>query len=258
MGQPSFWSGVFRKGRGVRRWRAAGTLVGSAMVFLRGSPPGTEIPVFLLAENRMLRDALVRLLPKKGDIRIVGSQPYSPQVLQQILSTQADIVVLDSVSKALSQERVVRRLGEARPQIGVVMVGMEHDEGVFLRLVREGVLGYVLTDASAVDVWRAIRDVAAGEAVCPRSLSVALFRFAAQLQMSMPRVSTRKSPDLSPRQQQLARLIGEGLSNKEVAARLNLSEQTVKNHVHRMLRKVGAADRTTMAELYRSAGAAAS
>jgi DNA-binding NarL/FixJ family response regulator len=226
------------------------------MSFLRSYPPGGGTPVFLLAENRLLREALVRLLSKKDDIVIVGSGPYSAQVLQQILAAEPSIVVLDSVSKALSQDRVVRRLHEARPNIGVVMVGMEADEGIFLRLVQEGVLGYVLTDASAVEVWQAIRDVAAGEAVCPPSLSVALFRFAAQPQMSLPRVSIRKSMDLSPRQQQLARLIREGLSNKEVAARLNLSEQTVKNHVHRMLRKVGAADRASMAEFYRSDGMA--
>jgi DNA-binding NarL/FixJ family response regulator len=206
----------------------------------------------LLAENRLLREALVRLLSKKDDIRIVGSGSYSPQVLPQILSAGPDIVVLDSVSKALSQERVVRRLHDARPEIGVVMVGMEDEEGVFLRLVREGVLGYVLTDASAAEVWQAIRDVAAGEAVCPPSLSVALFRFAANTHISLPTLSVRRSMDLSPRQQELVRLIRDGLSNKEVAARLNLSEQTIKNHVHRMLRKVGAADRATIAELYSS------
>jgi len=222
------------------------------MSALRSYPHGSTIPVFLLAENRLLRDALLRLLSRKGDIRIVGSGQYSPQILQQILSADPDIVVLDSVSRALSQDRVVRRLREVRPGIGVVMVGMEADEGVFLRLVQEGVLGYVLTDASAVEVGRAIRDVAAGEAVCPPSLSLALFRFAAQPQMAPPRVSVKRSLDLSPRQQQLAQLIREGLSNKEVAARLNLSEQTVKNHVHRMLRKVGATDRASMAEFYRS------
>jgi two-component system, NarL family, response regulator DevR len=222
------------------------------MSVLRSSPLRSAVPVFLLAENRLLREALVRLLSKKDDIRIVGSGCYSPQILPQILSTEPKIVILDSVSKALSQDRVVRRLHEARPEIGVVMVGMEADDGVFLRLVREGVLGYVLTDASAAEVWRAIRDVAAGEAVCPPSLSVALFRFAAQSQISLPMVSVNKSLDLSPRQKQLALLIRDGLSNKEVAARLNLSEQTVKNHVHRMLRRVGAVDRATMAELYRS------
>ncbi len=224
------------------------------MAALRSSPLGSPTPVFLLAENRLLREALVRMLSKKDDIRIVGSGSCSAKILPQILSAEPHIIVLDSVSKALSQDRVVRRLREARPEIGVVMVGMEADEGVFLRLVREGVLGYVLADASAAEVWHAIRNVAAGEAVCPPSLSVALFRFAADPQLSLPMVSVRKSLDLSPRQQQLARLIRDGLSNKEVASRLNLSEQTVKNHVHSMLRKVGAADRATMAELYRSDG----
>jgi two-component system, NarL family, response regulator DevR len=226
------------------------------MTLLRSNPRETVVEVFLLAENRLLREALIRLLSKKEDVRIVGSGAYSPQILSQILAAAPNIVVLDSVSKALSQDRVVARLLEARPGIGVVMVGMEADEGIFLRMVQEGVLGYVLTDASAVEVWRAIRDVAAGEAVCPPSLSVPLFRFVANPSMSLPGVRVKKTPDFSPRQQQLAGLIREGLSNKEVAARLNLSEQTVKNHVHRMLRKAGAADRMTMAELGRSHGMA--
>lgn len=221
------------------------------MAFVRNGPLGNVIPVFLLAENRLLREALIRLLTKKDDIRIVGSEAYSPQAVQQILAAEPAIVVLDSVSKALSQERVIQRLHAERPDIGVIMVGMEADEGVFLRMVREGVLGYVLTDASALEVWRAIRDVAAGEAVCPPSLSVSLFRFVARAQMSVPGERVQRISDFSPRQQQLAGLIRQGLSNKEVAARLNLSEQTVKNHVHRMLRKVGASDRLTMAELYR-------
>src|SRR5208283_700982 len=97
--------------------RRRNTLAGGAMSVLRSCPPGSPIPVFLLAENRLLRDALVRLLSRKGDIRIVGCGQYSPQILQQILSADPHIVVLDSVSRALSQDRVVRRLREARPGI---------------------------------------------------------------------------------------------------------------------------------------------
>lgn len=219
------------------------------MTFVQTDPREDAIAVFLLAENRLLREALIRLLSKKDDIDIVGSGSYSAQILQQILATQPTVVVLDSVTKALCQDGVIRRLHQAEPEIKVVMVGMEADESVFLRLVQQGVLGYVLTDASAAEVWRAIRCVAAGEAVCPPSLSVALFRSVANPQNLLPGVRLQRSQDFSPREQQLAQLIREGLSNKEVAVRLNLSEQTVKNHVHRMLRKVGAADRATMAQL---------
>src|ERR1700746_3451528 len=105
------------------------------MAVLRDPSAGIVVPVFLLAENRLLREALVRLLSKRGDIRVVGSGAHSANVLEQVLAAQPNIVVLDSVSKALSNDRLVRRLCEARPQIGVVMVGMETDEGVFLRLV---------------------------------------------------------------------------------------------------------------------------
>jgi DNA-binding NarL/FixJ family response regulator len=218
------------------------------MLFVQNDPLENAVAVFLLAENRLLREALIRLLSKKDDIRVVGSGANSSQILQQVLAAEPNVVVLDSVSKALSHEGIIRRLRQAKPEIRVVMIGMEADEGVFLRMVREGVLGYVLTDASAAEVWRAIRCVAAGEAVCPPSLSVALFRFVANAQSTLPGVRLSKSQDFSPRQQQLAQLIRQGFSNKELAAQLNLSEQTVKNHVHRMLRKVGAADRATMAE----------
>jgi len=219
------------------------------MSFEHTHPPEEAVAVFLLAENRLLREALIRLLSKKENIRLVGSGSNSSQALSQILAAQPDVVVLDSVSKALSYGGIIRQLRHAKAEIKVVMIGMEADEAVFLRMLREGVLGYVLTDASANEVWRAIRCVAAGEAVCPPSLSVSLFRFVANAEFRLPGLCLQKSQDFSPRQRQLAQLIRQGFSNKELAAQLNLSEQTVKNHVHRMLRKVGAPDRATMAEM---------
>lgn len=218
-------------------------------MLLEPSHPHQDIvALFLLAENRLLREALLRLLSKKDDIRIVGSGSNSSLTLPQVLAAEPHVVVLDSVSKALSHDRIIRRLHQARPEIRVIMIGMEADEGIFLRLVHEGILGYVLTDASAEEVWRAVRCVAAGEAVCPSSLSAALFRCVAMSQSSLTGMRLQRG-HFSPRQQQLAELIRQGLSNKELAAQLNLSEQTVKNHVHRMLRKVGAADRVSMAEM---------
>src|SRR5262249_36309282 len=150
---------------------------------------------------------------------------------------------------ALSGAKAIRRLLEMNPSIKVVMVGMEADEAVFLRVVQEGAVGYVLKDASALDVARTIRAVAAGEAVCPPSLSTALFQWVARHRVTLPSLHLKQSLGFSLREQQLVRLIREGLSNKEMASRLNLSEQTVKNHVHRMLRKAGAPDRLAMVEL---------
>ena len=210
--------------------------------------------VFLLAENRLLREALLRILSKKDDIHVVGSGAFGLGVFEQILATKANVVVLDSVSPVLAEHGVVHKLHHLNPAIKVVMVGMEAEECIFLRVVQAGALGYVLKDASALEVAQTIRAVAGGEAVCPATLSVALFRWVAQRRPVLPSLHLKNSLGLSRREQQLAGLIQQGLTNKEIASRLNLSEQTVKNHVHRMLRKLGAPDRLSIVEACRHEG----
>jgi DNA-binding NarL/FixJ family response regulator len=217
-------------------------------------PSGPVAAVFLLAENRLLREALLRILSKKDDIQVVGAGPYGPDTFEEILSTRANIVVLDSVSSVLSEPGVLQELHQLNPSIKVVMVGMEADESVFLRVVQAGAVGYILKDASAMEVARTIRAVAAGEGVCPGSLSGALFQWVTQHKPSIPSLYLKTSLGLSRREQQLVGLIQQGLTNKEMANQLNLSEQTVKNHVHRILRKVGAPDRLAIGEVCRSVG----
>ena len=209
--------------------------------------------VFLLAENRLLREALVRILSKREDLRVVGAAPYSNDVVQRVVSSPTNIVVLDSIATALA-EKVIGSLLRMDSGIKIVMVGMEADEAEFLRVVQEGAVGYVLKDASALEVAHTIRAVAAGEAVCPPSLSAALFRWVARHRVTLPSLHLKQNLGFSLREQQLVSLIRDGLSNKEMAARLNISEQTVKNHVYRMLRKVGAPDRLVMVELCRAEG----
>jgi DNA-binding NarL/FixJ family response regulator len=210
--------------------------------------------VFLLAENRLMREALLRILSKKDDIRVVGAGSYGSDMFQQIVMSDANVVVLDSVSTVLAEHGVVRELHRLNPAIRVVMVGMEAEEAIFLRVVQAGAVGYVLKEASAMEVARTIRAVAAGEAVCPAVLSVALFQWVARHRSAVPSLHLKTSLGLSRREQQLVGLIQQGLTNKEMASRLNLSEQTVKNHVHRMLRKVGAADRLAIVEVCRDQG----
>jgi len=203
--------------------------------------------VFLLAESRLLREALIRLLSKKSDVRVVGANAYSPIVHEEIVAKHPHIILLDSSGLSSSSATLIPTLRTSLRNLRVVMVDMDADEGTFLRAVRAGVVGYVLKDASALEVAATIRAVAAGEAVCPPSLSMVLFRSAAR-QLGEPSAITWGADlRLSRREQQLAELLRERLTNKEIAARLNLSEQTVKNHVHHILRKVGAPNRFTIA-----------
>jgi DNA-binding NarL/FixJ family response regulator len=216
-----------------------------------------NVQVFILAENRLLREALARILSKKCDIQVVGAAAFSPDVVSQIRSAAPDVLLSDSAAVALSDLRLVSEVRAAIPGMKVVMVGMDADREIFLRAVRDGIAGYVLKEASAMEVAAAVRAVASGEAVCPPSLCLALFERVANQNTHPASFVIRHNLGLTRREQQLVQLISHGLTNKEIASQLNLSEQTVKNHVHRMLRKLGATDRLGAVELCRQPGAVA-
>jgi DNA-binding NarL/FixJ family response regulator len=215
-----------------------------------------SVQVFILAENRLLREALTRILGKKNDIRVVGASAFSPDVVEEISSAAPDVLLSDSAAVALSDLRLVSEVRAAIPGLKVVMIGMDADREIFLRAVRDGIVGFVLKDASAMEVATAVRSVANNEAVCPPVLCLALFESVASRTSSSSFV-IRHNLGLTRREQQLVQMIGHGLTNKEIASQLNLSEQTVKNHIHRMLRKLGATDRLGAVEICRMPGAVA-
>jgi DNA-binding NarL/FixJ family response regulator len=113
----------------------------------------------------------------------------------------------------------------------------------------------VLRDASAMDVVNAVRAVSQGEAICPPSLTLALFRHFARSSSTASTTKMRLDFGLSRREQQMVPMIAQGLTNKEIACQLNIAEQTVKNHVHRMLRRVGVNDRLEALAVFRMQGA---
>src|SRR5579864_6483597 len=131
----------------------------------------SEVLVFLLCENRLLREALVRILAKRSDLSVVGNCAHSPGVLDEVSATKPQVVLLDSLGPAVVEPRLLMRIHERLPEAGVVMVGMDAKEEDFLHAVREGAAGYVLREASAAEVVAAIRAVGAGEAVCPPRFS---------------------------------------------------------------------------------------
>jgi DNA-binding NarL/FixJ family response regulator len=210
--------------------------------------------IFLLAQNRLLREALSRVLEKKQDLAIVGACALSPFSLEEIVKAAPDILVMDSIVTAGPNREFVREAQREVAQLKVVMIGMEEDEQTFMYVLRQGALGYVLKDASAFEVVTTVRAVANGEAVCPPQLSALLFRYATRQLNQIPSFHVKTCLGFTSREQQLIRLIGLGLTNKEIANELQLAEQTVRNHVHRMLRKAGASDRLAVVEICRMQG----
>jgi DNA-binding NarL/FixJ family response regulator len=210
--------------------------------------PSLRIKVLLLVGNRLLCKSLARIIQQRPDMFVDGQSVDLSDVAPRIARSESDVILLDSVSASALNRQCATRVRDLNPKTRVLMIGMGTDEGVFLRAVRAGVSGYLLNEASAVDVIAAIRAVARGEAVCPSQLCKALFDSLAGAREFVPSVG-KMGLRLTRRQQELVPMIARGLTNKEIASHLNLSEQTVKNHIHRMLRKIGANDRLQVVEI---------
>src|SRR5713226_1168429 len=215
--------------------------------------PCSSIRVFLMMENRLLREALIRLFRKRSDLVIVGHEGPPDATASRVLGTQFDVLLIDTFQITWPAAKIARETG-GQSGYKAVLIGMEPDEELFMAAVRSGVMGYLLKDASASELVAAVRAVYRGEAVCPPQLCSTLFRFVAHMIEEMPVKRSAPRPDLTIRQQQLMVLVAKGLTNKEIASRLNLSEFTVRNHIHRILKQVDAGSRSEAVETIRAYG----
>jgi two-component system NarL family response regulator len=215
--------------------------------------PDDPTRVFLLIENRLVRETLVRLFRKRSDLAVVG-QGSSTEAID-VLDSQCDILVLDDLQMLSPLGARLLDGREAAGTMGVVLIGMEENEGKFLLAVRSGISGYLLNDASASDVVTAVRAAARGEAVCPPRMCLALFHAVARLaRETSAQIKRRSLPGLTMRQQQLLSFVAKGLTNKEIASQMNLSESTIKNHMHRIMKQVEAVSRHEAVEAARAFG----
>src|SRR5215510_2012848 len=218
---------------------------------VKGEGATRAVRIFLLVGNRLLRDTLLRLFRKPADVSIVGQGSPSATPSTDVQESNCDVILTDSIPApvVLADDPAPPAL----PNAEVLLVGMEDDEDQFLSAVRAGSSGYLLKDASAADVLSAVRSVSRGEAVCPPRLCLTLFKWVADEARETSRGSDSR-PSLTIRQQQLVSLVARGLTNKEIASELNLSEFTVKNHLHRIMKQVDAESRHEAVESARAYG----
>jgi len=214
-------------------------------------PEAASIRVYLLIENRLLREALVRIFRKCPDLSIAGQSGKTEATRQCIHETQCDVLVADMFDPGWLPQCFE---GESQVRLGckAVLIGMSDDPEQFLGAVRRGISGYLLRDASASDIVAAVRAVFRGEAHCPPQLCLKLFQYVSQMARKTPPRNSTASLNLTLRQQKLVALVGEGLTNKEIASDLNLSEFTVKNHIHLILKRLKAGNRREAVEAARA------
>ena len=206
--------------------------------------------IFVITANRFFRESLIRLFRSDKGFRVMGAADASLLLDAQGSRINPEIVVLRPEWDDRSFQ-AIRKIHETAPRMKILMIGMEDDQEMFLRAVQAGAEGYLLRDASAKQILAAVHRLQKNAVVCPQHLERALFNLIADSSRTNTPPPTPRY-ELTPREHQLTTLVAQGLANKEIAGRLNLSLQTVKNHVHSILQKTQLKNRAMLTQLVES------
>ncbi|MEU6864442.1 response regulator transcription factor [Streptomyces sp. NPDC046876] len=204
----------------------------------KASPEATPIKVFLLDDHEVVRRGLRDLLDAEPDITVVGEAGTADQALARGPALRPDVAVLDVRLPDGDGIAVCRELRSRMPDLACLMLTSFDDEDALLDAIMAGAAGYVLKQIKGSDLVSAVRTVATGQSMLDPATT-------ARLMHSLRNPETPKEPDdarlaaLSERERAVLELIGEGLTNRQIAKRLYLSEKTVKNHISRLLGKLG-------------------
>ena len=201
--------------------------------------------VIIVSPNRFFCESLYRLLRREKAFRVLELGVSPSRFAEEIprIDPQIAILTAESDDPDLASAHV---LHSTAPQVKILMIGMPDDQRTFFRAVRAGVVGYLLRDLPGREIVTAIHDLDRGVVVCPPHLEWALFQSIAA--GPAPNALTPGSllAKLTARERELAGLLCQGLTNKEIATRLNLSLPTVKTHIHNLLQKTDSESRTDL------------
>jgi len=198
--------------------------------------------VFIVSTTRIYREGLTHVLAEEPAVEVVGTASDVHDAAALVLTTPPDVTVLDLTGETGLDG--VRRLAHREGQ-KVVVLGITDDEEQILSCAEAGIAGYVTRNDSLANLVATVCAAARGEFACPPQIAGGLLRRLGAIGMQAGRPPNQ--PSLTGREQEVVRLIGIGLSNKEIAKRLGIQLTTVKNHVHNILDKVGVRRRADVA-----------
>lgn len=208
------------------------------------------IRLFLLDDHEVVRRGLKDLLEQEADIVIVGESSLAHDAAERIPVIRPDVAVLDARLPDGSGIEVCRDVRSADPGIAVIILTSYDDDDALFAAIMAGAAGYVLKQVRGTDLVDAVRRVAAGQSLLDPAVT----------QRVLTRIREGRPPEdplaqLTKQERRILLLIGEGLTNRQIAAEMFLAEKTVKNYVTQLLSKLGLKRRTQAAVLVTRHGA---
>jgi two-component system response regulator NreC len=199
-----------------------------------------KIRVFICDDHALFRDGLKAILREEPDIDMIGDAKDGREGVEQILKLKPDVVLMDVEMPDLNGFEATRRITQADRRIKVLILTMYQEEEVVARCLDAGASGYVLKDASASQLVHAIETVhRGGKYLSPGALQQVVTHYLE----GGERPGTTRYDTLSSREREIFKLLADGLSVKEIAARLGVSVKTVDVHKYNLMRKLDIHDR---------------
>jgi DNA-binding NarL/FixJ family response regulator len=208
-----------------------------------------KIRVVLADDHPIVRDGLRKLLSLEDDIDVVGEAADGREVLQVVQDTQPDIVILDLRMPNMDGLSALHALQQLERKPKIIVLTASEDKNEFVQAMKLGCSGIVLKQTAPELIVKSIRKVYSGEIWLDSHTTAAVMRqFASPTEVmgGHPGRGRERSP-LSQREREIVSLVAQGYKNREMAEKMFISEQTVKNHLHNIFDKLGVSDRLELA-----------
>ena len=202
------------------------------------------ITILIVDDHALLRQGIKKVLDLESDLSVIGEAADGEEAICLAQQLKPDIVLLDINMPRKNGLEVTRELRQLMPKLKIILLTIHDDENYVIEVIKAGATGYLLKDIEPGMLIKAVRSVHTGESFIYPTLAKRLFNeIGMDKKVEAPR-SRGCQDTLTQREIEVLRLIGEGLSNQEMAQKLFLSEKTVKNHLTNIFRKINVSDRT--------------
>lgn len=201
------------------------------------------IRIAIIDDHEMVREGLRAILQTEPDFEIVAESESAEGIVELVDQTKADLILLDARLPGVSGPEACRLLAASHPETAVLIVSTYSDDELINQCIQAGAKGYLIKDIERFSLKESIRAVHRGEAaVSPAVAAKVLARLRHTATTDVP-----AEPQLSHSQREILRLISQGYSNREIASRIHLSENTVKSHTQEIFRKLQVRNRVEAA-----------
>jgi len=207
--------------------------------------------ILIIEDNRILREGLKAMINAQPGMKVAETIGSGNNIVERVRSRKPNVVLFDMSLKNLGDLSIVKLLTQNFPESRIIGMGLIPTQSDIVEFVKAGASGFILKDASVKDFVKTIRDVALGSKVLPPQFTGSLFAHVVEQAMKKGKRHLARAVSMTKREREILVFIAEGLSNKEIAERLNLAVYTVKSHIHNIMEKLALHSRLQIAKYTR-------